>query len=1086
MTIAFRGPKPWIPASLLSQRLKAEEKTLDLEFKVMSVGFNQESRYTLRLSAENPPQVGSGAGVQLRVNDGDLLPGCSAVTDVIEQRDPGQSLTLSRNKFVFTQNFCKNDGQHDAQLRVEALQLGRAVGLGAQQCMGEAIFPIYPRPEQPPVHLTVYKHEDLYHYHGSLALLRASPEPSRHCGGLAYKVAFHVHQGLRSLHLGLASPCPEPQLGIHSHQIPKEALRDHSTEVSAVCPRSSPFSPHCDQQGLSPKPAPWLPQVIESPEDTLNAPQSTPPDISHLSPSNKETIMVTLHGATNLPACADGSEPCPYVVVKTTSEEDDKQNSKAVTSVTSEPTRNPIWGDTVQVEIPAEEAGREDVVLKVVDNRKKEELLSYEIPVKYLRVFHPYHFELGKSEVDNKTTPQTQLYTTIVRKGSFIPRYIGCDHTALEVFLGGVNEPLINNSNPMVVIARVVPSLREFKATQASRDPASRRLPITPLSFPVSSVLNFDVPQVSQDGCPQLSKPGGPPELPVWNQSFLFQGRDGATNFSEDTALVLEYYPATSAQGSAPWTLSQPLGISVLPLKSQLYRKMLTGKDLNGLCVERLPITDTTLKTINGEAPTVDLSFQLLSSERPENFLTPNNSKTLPTLDPKILDEKLGTIRESWSKATVSSKDSSASTSQEAEEEPQVPEAMSRDAEMNNYRRAMQRMAEDILSLRKQASLLEGENQALRCCLARQDLEESKVDGPQDLAMSVRQKLLLSELDTKRLRDKVQHLQNELIRKNDREKELLVQYQAQQPKAALLRRYQDKLQKMKALEDTVRHQEKVIEKMERVLEDQLLRERKEHVPSSRPLGKPHAAFPMPSAPGLQLGSTGETLPVDLYSMLLAENSRLRAELEKNHHQSAPIILQQQALPVDPRELGAGGDLAERMRKTDGPGHKYTETLPSQDLLASVTDRFNLMAKLEQAQSRILSLESQLEDSARRWGREKQNLATRLQEQEHGFGRPPNLLITDQPLSVLLMAKAPNSWKRSYKDTGTDRDAETICKPFWAYGLLEKLGVCCDQNASTHANDLKRPSKQEVLLPNSDPKPSQPSDIQVETSSFQQT
>lgn len=37
-----------------------------------------------------------------------------------------------------------------------------------------------------------------------------------------------------------------------------------------------------------------------------------------------------------------------------------------------------------------------DVVLKVVDNNKKEELLFYQIPIKYLRVFHPYHFELVK------------------------------------------------------------------------------------------------------------------------------------------------------------------------------------------------------------------------------------------------------------------------------------------------------------------------------------------------------------------------------------------------------------------------------------------------------------------------------------------------------------------------------------------------------------------------------------------------------------------------------------------------------------------------------------------------------------------
>ncbi|XP_030891581.1 coiled-coil domain-containing protein 33 [Leptonychotes weddellii] len=323
---------------------------------------------------------------------------------------------------------------------------------------------------------------------------------------------------------------------------------------------------------------------------------------------------------------------------------------------------------------------------------------------------------------------------------------------------------------------------------------------------------------------------------------------------------------------------------------------------------------------------------------------------------------------------------------------------------MNNYRRAMQKMAEDILSLRKHTSMLEAENRMLRSQLTQEEGEEeednaNKAQNSPTPPVSMKQKLLLSELDLKKLRDKVQHLQNELIRKNDREKELLLLHQAQQPQAALLKRYQDKLQKMKALEETVRHQEKVIEKMERVLEDKL-RDRKEPL-LSRLQGKPTIAFPMLSASGRPPGPTGENLPVDLYSVLLAENSRLRAELEKNRHQSAPIILQQQALPVDPRELGAGGDLAERLQETDGPGQsKGTEALPAQDLLASTSDKFNLLAKLERAQSRILSLESQLEDSARLWGREKQDLATRLQEQEYGLGHPSDSVITGLPVSDL--------------------------------------------------------------------------------------
>ncbi|XP_038937401.1 coiled-coil domain-containing protein 33 isoform X1 [Rattus norvegicus] len=743
-------------------------------------------------------------------------------------------------------------------------------------------------------------------------------------------------------------------------------------------------------------------KVPEEPQDRLDTSLDPYPDTNYLAPCNKETVMVTLYGATNLPTCKDSSEPWPYVVVKTTSEEANNHSPQARTSVTSEPTRAPIWGDTVNVEIQAEDTGREDVTLKVMDSNKKEELVSYEIPIKYLRAFHPYHFELKKNEKEDEATAKTRLYATVVRKGSLLPRYIGYDHTALEVFLRGVNEPLVNNPSPMVVIARVVPSYTEFKARKARQDPASVGLPLTQVSFPISSPMTFDVPRVSQNGCPQLSKPGGPPEQPLWNQSFLFLGRDGATSFSEDTALVLEYYPSASMKSSEPWTLNQPLGVSVLPLKSHLYRKMLTGKGLKGLQVERLPIFDTNLKTINGEAPSVNLAFQLLSSERPENFLTPNNSKTLPTLNPKILDENLGAIRESWS---VSSLDSS----QEAEE------LQPRDVEMNNYRRAMQKMAEDILALRKQANILEEENRMLRSHLTQQSIEEEQNRAEEENLVSMKQRLLLNELDMKRLRDRVQHLQNELIRKNDREKELLLLYQAQQPQAAQLRRYQDKLQKMKGLEDTVRHQEKVIEKMEQILEERL-HERKEPAPSNRPQGKPIMDAFAPQASGIPLGPAGENLAMDLYSMLLAENTRLRTELEKNRQQSAPIILQQQALPVDPGELGAGGDLAERLQDTNGPGHsKYTETMPAQDFLGGTSDKFSLLAKLEQAQSRILSLENQLEESARHWAREKQNLAIRLQEQQHGFGQSPNSIIVDQP--HFARSQGSTTPRQNLKDEG---------------------------------------------------------------------
>ncbi|KAG8514532.1 Coiled-coil domain-containing protein 33, partial [Galemys pyrenaicus] len=228
----FKGPEPWVPTSLLSPRLKAEEKTLDLEFEVLSLGFNEEGRYTLRLSAENPLQEGSGAGVQLRVNDGEPLPVCSAVTDVIEQQDPGQSLTLSRNKFVFTlpKGFCKNDGQHHARLRVEALRMGGASG-GPAQRVGEAFFPIYPRPDQPRMNVGAREHEDLYRYSGHLALLRASTDPTaRHCGRLAYSVAFHEHRAPRP-----PAPRSPPEARQSEPWSPGRELQLRTLQVGVPC-----------------------------------------------------------------------------------------------------------------------------------------------------------------------------------------------------------------------------------------------------------------------------------------------------------------------------------------------------------------------------------------------------------------------------------------------------------------------------------------------------------------------------------------------------------------------------------------------------------------------------------------------------------------------------------------------------------------------------------------------------------------------------------------------------------------------------------------------------------------------------------
>lgn len=56
---------------------------------------------------------------------------------------------------------------------------------------------------------------------------------------------------------------------------------------------------------------------------------------------------------------------------------------------------------------------------------------------------------------------------------------------------------------------------------------------------------------------------------------------------------------------------------------------------------------------------------------------------------------------------------------------------------MNNYRRAMQKMAEDILALRKQANILEEENSMLRSHLTQQSIEEQSRAEEENLGESL-------------------------------------------------------------------------------------------------------------------------------------------------------------------------------------------------------------------------------------------------------------------------------------------------------------------------------------------------------------
>ncbi|XP_034640233.1 coiled-coil domain-containing protein 33-like isoform X7 [Trachemys scripta elegans] len=233
--------------------------------------------------------------------------------------------------------------------------------------------------------------------------------------------------------------------------------------------------------------------------------------------------------------------------------------------------------------------------------------------------------------------------------------------------------------------------------------------------------------------------------------------------------------------------------------------------------------------------------------------------------------------------------------------------------ELDNYRTAMKKMADDIQSLRRHVASLEAENSTLRCNLSMHEevgrtlLNDVDVDVMTkveivDRIVALKHKLAAGTVEMSRMKDRVQQLQNELIRKNDREKDLVMLQRAHQQQQTVLRKYHEKITKMKALEDTVRQQERVIEKMERMLEEKV-----------------------PEATRTCEQLLADSFSKEFYSTLLAENMRLREELGRAHYRSSPIILQQQALP---------------------------------DIFSTNSEKLSLLAKVEKAQGRIRVLESQ--------------------------------------------------------------------------------------------------------------------------------
>uniref|UniRef100_A0A8C2WBC3 Coiled-coil domain containing 33 n=1 Tax=Cyclopterus lumpus TaxID=8103 RepID=A0A8C2WBC3_CYCLU len=266
-------------------------------------------------------------------------------------------------------------------------------------------------------------------------------------------------------------------------------------------------------------------------------------------------------------------------------------------------------------------------------------------------------------------------------------------------------------------------------------------------------------------------------------------------------------------------------------------------------------------------------------------------------------------------------------------------------AEMENYRSAMSKMAEDIIALRTRVVTLEAENSRLHTDLSLQQdhgrdlLDDTDIDVMTkaeiaDFFASLKCKLASETSKAASQRDRIQQLQNDLIKKNDSEKELM----------QLQRVHQSHLAEMATLV-TVKQQEKVNYNVRTIC----FKKNKKNICRSQ---------------NISSDCVGETGPRKEERELApaAENSRLRGELDRIRQEAAPLVIQQ---------------------------------IP-QVLLQSIEEKLSLLNKLEMAEARVRTLEAQLEENCKLWGRQKQEMMTELSEHRHGFVRTSTTILHHVP------------------------------------------------------------------------------------------
>ncbi|XP_041364165.1 coiled-coil domain-containing protein 33-like, partial [Gigantopelta aegis] len=1011
-----------------------EQKSLIFDVEIHDAQFNHMGRYFIKLSVQSLHTKDYSKIQVKKPPNVDYLTDNEALTDVVRQTADVELCTFSDRKFAFKlpKGFCKNDKNHDVYLLLEVYSLpDNDHDMGKK--VGEGKFAIYPRTNAPRINLRVEPGDDMYRYTDVVTMLRtqSSDNIQMHCGRLRCTFALRetiVIPPRRSITtpepkpkpkpvpVRKPKPKPDPDPPVRRKPVqrtppprkPSVTSWGDTRSLKIDLPPSPPPPPLTDGRGMVESPLP------ENDHSTF----SSGPHWRHVANQGKEQIEVILHGATSIPSTPNGRVALPYVSIKTKSEDAKKVKVESRTHCTIHPTHAPAWEEMITMELDEKKAPDETMVLSVGDGATKESLVTYHVPIGHLQPFHQYHLEMVAPS-DN-TTSGVRMYASIMRKKSRLPKEKSSpNYLALEVYLRQVQRDLLNSPGPLVAVARIVPDYYNYKTDNLLSHPRTAGVGITSVTFPNPRPSSFNVPDRSMQGYPQITLPGHPENLPTWYHPFLFsENKDKATMFTPSAALVIEYYVANQAMTDQFWKVQSPIGFSSLLLDERMYSQLTSENATRGLRIEGLPIQGTEMVTVDGRTPTIGMVLKLVTTDQPDSLVTMKNFDDLPLIDlnpvqtaptnnscksveilrlespepesvidytprgryvlqrvPKrpldpirdgelppfdamesILPEyqyifmdtdrtdkpKTTQIEISGSRAPVVHSTKNQTTTYRVPDDLDATSYVMIDRQskdLDNYRSAVHRMGQDILVLRQTVRNLETKNSHMRTDMhqynntTRLIIDSTEVDGldKQELASryaTLKQKLTHQISDLKAYKDKVQKLQNELIKKNDKEKEYLKMNRAHASQQELLLRLQEKARKLAKLEEACRKQERVIERLEK-----LVYKLRGQQPKNDNVGQ------------------------EIKDALMEENRRLRSTIE---------------------------DLNDQLKRSGRGGGEDLEKL-------------ELYQALERAEGRIMSLEKQLMENARTWGKERADLSIKVNEAEHGLGRSAGMVLHDFPI-----------------------------------------------------------------------------------------